>query len=423
MVLKHLNTFVCQMLFRRFYSGSSSDDSCSMMFDRNVINRRNVKVDPHTAYQADRDFLILEVTARIIAAAYQVLGLESETDKPNNFPIPEDMSNQSNMKKQQYLHAAAAKIVDELVVNNDMINSSIETMLTTQQQNEIVNQQVLNEEGRFPCRFPGCLKTFKYNGKSRRKHEQSHDPPVGVADHDPVPTPSTTECLSSTSPTHKNSDDVFSYNTALLAEGLFFMNFLDSISQGDGDRILRQYKYLMLHCKADGSHSTKYALECLFQLLLINGGLSKSEAEVFTWNRSVNTRGRPGANIPFDLEVEHSNNYIKQAIGNLGVNVTESAVTRISRAEKAAREIIFKLDTSLQNAVRSGKHVRHFPKSDFDEIVKRLVGMGVFKPQDGRHYRHYRGFERDPLKALDMSRLYKWINDHKKKLALGIKAR
>ena len=143
---------------------------------------------------------------------------------------------------------------------------------------------------------------------------------------------------------------MFNYNTALLAEGLFFLNFLDSTSEGDGERTLRQYKYLMLLCRADGAHSTKYALESLYQLLLVNGYLSESEAEVFTWNGTVNNRGGAGKNIPFDLEVEHSNNYIKQGINHLGVNLTENAVSRVARAEKPVREIIFKVDKSIQHA-------------------------------------------------------------------------
>ena len=75
---------------------------------------------------------------------------------------------------------------------------------------------------------------------------------------------------------------MFNYNTAPLAEGLFFLNFLEAVVEGDGERIIRQYKYLMLLCKADDSHSTKYALESLYQQLLVNGALSKSEAHVFT---------------------------------------------------------------------------------------------------------------------------------------------
>ncbi|CAH3030532.1 unnamed protein product [Porites evermanni] len=45
-----------------------------------------------------------------------------------------------------------------------------------------------------------------------------------------------------------------------------FFNFLNAIKEGGGAWIMRQYKYIMLYCKADGSHSTKYALECLYQV-------------------------------------------------------------------------------------------------------------------------------------------------------------
>ena len=216
---------------------------------------------------------------------------------------------------------------------------------------------------------------------------------------------------------------MFNYNTALLAEGLFFLNFLDAVKEGDGGRIIRQYKYLMLLCKSDDPHSTKYALESLYQLLLVNGALSEREAEVFTWNRSVNNHGGTGMNIPFDLEVEHSNNHIKQGINNLGVNVTEHAVTRIARAEKPTRTVFWNIDRSLQRSVRSGKHVATFPVKDLDELVKKLVDKGVFQYQEGRLYRHFLHFQRDPLKNLNMSKVYAWITDHKKKLSLGVKAR
>ena len=216
---------------------------------------------------------------------------------------------------------------------------------------------------------------------------------------------------------------MFNYNTALLAEGLFFLNFLDAVAEGDGQRIIRQYKYLMLLFKADDSHSTKYALESLYQLLLVNGALGESKAHVFTWNRSVNNHGGFGLNIPFDLEVEHSNHYIKQGIAKLGVNVSESAVARIAKAEEAAREIFSRVDKNLQRAVCSGKHIARFPDKDMDDIVIGLVKKEVFKYQEGHLYKHFTHFKRDPLKNLDMLRGCAWISDHKKKLSFGVKAR
>ena len=215
---------------------------------------------------------------------------------------------------------------------------------------------------------------------------------------------------------------MFNYNAAILSEGLFFLNFLDAVSEGDGMRIIRQYKYLMLLCKADDPHSVKYALERLYQLILTNS-LSEKEAEIFVWNRTVNNHGGRGNNTLHDLEVEHSNNFNKQGYGNLRVNLTEKAVTRICQAEKPIKAVIGMVDKILQRSIRSGKHVQHFPVVDQDELVKKLVENGVFSYKEGRSYRHLKGFERDVLANLDMSKCYTWINDHKNKFSSGVKAR
>ena len=116
--------------------------------------------------------MVLEVTARVVAAAFHVLGLKSRQDKPKNFPIPEDLASQSRLHQLQFLHKAAAKIVDEVVID----------FVSMQERQEILNRLQLNEHGRFPCRFPGCQTSFKYNGKSRRRHELSHDPPVVITE-------------------------------------------------------------------------------------------------------------------------------------------------------------------------------------------------------------------------------------------------
>ena len=248
------------------------------------------------------------------------------------------------------------------------------------------------------------------------RHELSHDPPVVIEEV------TTTTSSTTTDQASKSSDDVFNYNAALLSEGLFFMNFLDAVSEGDGQRIMRQYKYLMLLCKADDPHSTKYALESLYQLLLVNG-LSQKESEIFVWNRTVNNHGGLGNNIPHDLEVEHSNNFNKQGYCNIGANLSEKAVSRICHAEKPVRNISGKVDRLLQRFIRSGKHIQRFPVVDLDVLLKKLNESEVFKYQEGRSYRHFKGFERDALVNLDMSKMYAWLNDHKKKFSSGVKAR
>ena len=63
---------------------------------------------------------------------------------------------------------------------------------------------------------------------------------------------------------------------------------MDATSEEDGLRLMWQYKLFLLYCKADGQHSTKYALVSLYQFFLIFALLSPRDAERFIWNRTVN---------------------------------------------------------------------------------------------------------------------------------------
>ena len=149
---------------------------------------------------------------------------------------------------------------------------------------------------------------------------------------------------------------MYNYNCALLTDCFLFFNFLDAIKEGDGARIMRQYKYIMLYCKANGSHSTKYALECLYQFSVVLGLLSQRDSERFVWNPPDNNTGKKGDNIPLDEDTEHDNYAIKQSIRNLGPNVTENAVQRISYARSPTASILGNLDDSIKRQLPSGKH-------------------------------------------------------------------
>ena len=119
----------------------------------------------------------------------------------------------------------------------------------------------------------------------------------------------------------------------------------------------------MLYCKADGAHSTKYALECLYQFFLVYVVLSPRDSERFTWNRSVNNTGQKGANIPLDEDTEHSNNFTKRGIKNLGPNLTEGAVQRLSHIMLKSHqdqflESLMKLSSARQSQVNTHRDLQ-----------------------------------------------------------------
>ncbi len=78
--------------------------------------------------------------------------------------------------------------------------------------------------------------------------------------------------------------------------------------------------------------------------------------------------------------------------------------------------------SGLRCAVSSGRHSEWSQRSDLEIILKNLQGKKISKLKK-RHYGHFQNFQRDPVLRLDMSEMYKWIEDHKKQIASGIKAR
>ena len=350
----------------------------------------------------------------------KVLGFTDKSSEPANYKLPENMMKMRKTRKLNCLHEISAKVVDEFVFNSGEVNGLIDRVLT-EQEKDILQQQELTPDGRFPCRFPSCTRSFKYNGKARRSHELSHDPPVEI-DSDLIQQVTTSTPMTTSQDT-KPDDDVFNYNCSLLTDCFLFFNFLDAIKEGDGVRVMRQYKYFMLYCKADGSSSTKYALECLYQFFQIYALLSPRDSERFIWNRFVNNSGKRGSNIPLDEDTEHSNNFIKQGIKNLGPNVTEKAVQRLSYSENSTSMIMRNLDDNIKRLLRSGRHSSASLEKDLHELVKRAIESKIFTKQEGRSYKEFRSFPRDRLSNLDVSCLYKWINKHKKNILWGIRAR
>ena len=388
-----------------------------MFSDRTLINRRNVVCDPKNAYIPNRDFVLLELKARVIAAAMDVLGFESQTSLPSKFPIPEGLPSKPRSEQLKYLNQAAKMIVEKFIYT-DVDSRCLTDSILTAQEDSFPNQLHLTNEGRFPCRYGGCNKSFKYDGKARQKHELTHNPPPRI---DMVQQPTTITGRKEIPIEAK--DDVYNYNCSLLAHSLLFQNFLDAVKEGDGRRIIRQYKYLLLYCKADQNHSVKYALECLYQMFLVNSLLSPRDANRYVWNRGVNNHGIIGKNIPLDLEVEHSNRFLKQAIKNLGPNANPSSISRVCKAEMGTRMILENLQKSIYVSYKNSKHTCRDADKDLNAIVDKLVKNNAFREKNGRAYKSFQGFVRNPLHQLDMSLIYKWISNHKKNIKLNIKAR
>ena len=158
-------------------------------------------------------------------------------DKPATNKFPEGLIHESKAKQKLYLRKIASMVVGKNVIQNEQMESFLAKVLSIEgYQAEIAREQ--REDGRFVCRFPGCDKSFAFNGKRMRDHEAQRDSQVLETEAS-----NTTEVRAqeSQSETSKSSarDDMYNYQCSFLQFAMIIANFFDAIREGDGKCIVR----------------------------------------------------------------------------------------------------------------------------------------------------------------------------------------
>ena len=399
--------FSFKVAYSSLYNVSSASDKCTMYSDRNLVNRRNVKGDVTAAANACRRFFQLEVESRVIAGTLHVLGMSNIDDKQPTAKMSLPCSDDDVKSKRDYLYGLASLVVNTFVIdgerNREMEQSTLDLEKDDDEQPDIT--------GRYHCRFPGCPKTFKHQGKLRRDHEASHTPPLVIRNAD-------THIIKSKS----RQDDMLSYQMALLDYGMLIINFWDGISEGDGERVIRCWKFFLLYLKHHGA-SSKYALEALYLMFQINTLLSPRSSHRLMWNRFVKNKQGPGGNIPLDLQLEFYNKLVKEAIKKLGPNASKKSLDRICHSLGITSILMKNFDSNLSVRSRAGKHVKKSAAGDLQKIVNELLVNKAFTHTPGRAYKFYSSIKPSIIDGFDMQKMYLWINNHKKHLILNRKAR
>ncbi len=269
---------------------------------------------------------------------------------------------------------------------------------------------VVNEEGRYPCRAPGCSKTFAHSGRSRRNHKAIHNPPVIIAKPN-VPLPDA-------KPPPEEKDDMLSYQKVLLEYGLLLLNFWDAVLEGDGNRIFHSWKYFLLYLQNEGSSATKYSLEALYLMCQVNALLSPQAAHRLIWNRSVKNKTGHGGNIPLDLQLEFYNRILKGAVKNLGHNASKKSLDRICHAMGVTNQLLHNFDKEAKIIKRSGKHVKQSTQGDLSKVVGELVSQKAMHLTPGRTYNCFSSMGQSLLHRFNSNKLYSWIIEHKRNIIL-----
>lgn len=139
------------------------------------------------------------------------------------------------------------------------------------------------------------------------------------------------------------NDRVHLYALQVLNLGLLWHGFNDSIQEGDGNRIMTYYKFLLNVFKV--GRCFNYCKEVVILLTQYHCLLSERQAAQLKWSRCINTKGLRGCNVPCDLHMEHLNRRLKGMIRGLHSNVTSKVLSRAARSVGIVHQVCDSLST------------------------------------------------------------------------------
>ena len=122
------------------------------------------------------------------------------------------------------------------------------------------------------------------------------------------------------------SHAIFAYASEAFTLSLLNAEFEDAIKEGNGERVVRCWRFFLLIFKS--SKRMKYSLEAV-KLLVGTHVLPPRLREQLIWSRFVNTKGKHRENKPCDLHMEHLNQTVKSVLGHEGSNLTPRMIHRI----------------------------------------------------------------------------------------------
>ena len=273
--------------------------------------------------------------------------------------------------EEEWLYARMGDIIDAYAIQHEPDGAAIET------------------PSRHACPDAACTKTYK-KVKGLQKHVQEKHPGLELQ------------------VTEEEKACVADYCRTALGMCLLAYNFTDARRHGDGERVIRLYKFFTLHFKAANKH--KYAYACLRLQLQIQCLLTPRLSHQLIWNRFANNDGKTDANLELDRENEHRNRAIKQECRGFHGKISEKSIQRVGNAAQAIEAILKGVDKEGNVKGFSGKHTSVEASEDILSLVDMLHQERVFDVTNTSRRLHVLpDFQKDPFAHLDLSSIHKWM--------------
>ena len=169
-------------------------------------------------------------------------------------------------------------------------------------------------------------------------------------------------------------DKVMNYGLCVIEFTVLLQQMIDTVHEGDGERLLVNMKYLLLMFKAKSNYS-KYAIEGMRFITQVKCNLSQQLATRVTYGRFVNTARKKGRNLETDLAMEHTIKSTKNLINAMGANKTEASVQRATRAVSGVQQIVHSYDACSNVTPASTAHARKGADKDEQLMIADLMKL------------------------------------------------
>nr|XP_054758519.1 uncharacterized protein LOC129264636 [Lytechinus pictus] len=359
-----------QVVWKVLYDPASAGDKGTLYQARNFLKTNNVTQDPIKNINAAEHLIEQYTIALVLAAALHFFGMKDCEDTPTKNLFQLNVHGDYN----NYANVIMGSFVDTYAICHN----------------------VNFKEKDFCCQK--CNKTY-----ASRKNLQKH-----IKDKHPHQEP-----IQLSSPT--SEDGVYNYSRVALGMGLLAMDFRDARQNGDGERIIRLHKFLLLHCKA--AKKPKYSYHILRLLAQVHVFLSPRLSYELVWNRFANPSGRQYGNMEVDRLMEHHNRVFKESCRGLRGKISKKNIERISRSSQRVNELLEDIDKEVPGRKRRPSSRHKVDRKDAVALAVDLHSQLIFECQSGRMHHKFPGFPTSHFNAIDPASLHEWIRNTIRKLS------
>jgi hypothetical protein len=332
--------------------------------------------------------------AHVVSAALQHFGMETVEEAPTRQRPPPILAVTSPDEQVKWVERQAREILGKYVMTGDASADNFQTISVKDSSAAVLDSHL--KDGRYVCPTP-CTKSYKLVGNFKRH--------LVLSGHVSLP-----EDSSSAS---SKMDELNKQASVFTKLGLVTRDMYNAYQYGDGARVFRNIKLMMLYFQTGGY--TKYALWLWRMLAFQMSVLSARDSYEYMWNICTSTTGGLGRNIPNDNLVECTVWSIKEMLRKQGGNVTFASAQEAASLIQVFDDVADNFDHTTRGYVEGRTTTKPDKTEDVLLMVKHLHQASVFQEHPGRRAAGFSNFE-DPLCKVDMSKLFTWMSKQKDRI-------